>query len=240
MTPCFERSFKEPESNLAYDEALLLEAEKGKIPECVRIWESPTYFVVLGLTSKIKKDVIVSQCRKENIPILRRASGGGTVLQGPGCLNYSLILSTENNEKLKNINSSYRWILKKLQSAIQAKGLSTMYCPISDLSIDGKKFSGNAQIRKKHFLLHHGTILYQFNISQMGMVLCHPPKEPDYRRGRDHRDFITNIPLPRHVITTLITSAFHTTRVLDTGAPKLDLRALIKNKYKNLEWINRF
>src|SRR5262245_12038392 len=81
-----------PAENLACDEALLDESEEHHHGEFLRFWEPTEYFVVVGSSNKIAQEVEVEACRSDNIPILRRHSGGGAVLQGPGCLNYCLIL----------------------------------------------------------------------------------------------------------------------------------------------------
>ena len=63
----------------------------------------------------------------------------------------------------------------------------------TDLAIGGRKFSGNSQRRRKHFLLFHGTFLLNFDLALIGELLRMPSKEPDYRESRKHADFLTNI-----------------------------------------------
>src|SRR5437667_5341974 len=77
--------------NLALDEALLLEAEAGRGGEVLRLWEWSRYAVVLGAGCRLA-EVDEAACAADAVPILRRASGGGTVLLGPGCLCYTLVL----------------------------------------------------------------------------------------------------------------------------------------------------
>src|SRR5690606_18418653 len=90
--------FTKPEENLSCDEVLLDFCESNNGPELLRFWESPSYFVVLGYTKSLQKEVNISECKQQRIPILRRCSGGGTVLQGSGCLNYSLISKIPSEE----------------------------------------------------------------------------------------------------------------------------------------------
>ncbi|HEV3117610.1 MAG TPA: lipoate--protein ligase family protein, partial [Gemmataceae bacterium] len=71
--------------NLALDEALLLEAEAGGA-EVLRFWEWKRPAVVLGAGSRLADDVDEAACHADGVPILRRSSGGGTVLLGSGCL----------------------------------------------------------------------------------------------------------------------------------------------------------
>src|SRR5262245_25566901 len=107
-------SLSTPEENLALDEALLEAMDLAGSAslrlegEALRLWESPRPFVVLGVSRRIAEDVDREACRKDGVPVLRRASGGGTVLQGPGCLNFSLVLSLESRPELLQVAESYR------------------------------------------------------------------------------------------------------------------------------------
>ena len=91
-------SFPLPVHNLACDEVLLNMLEEEAVGEILRFWTSTQYFVVLGSSNNVRDEVDLDACRADGIPILRRHSGGGTVLQGPGCLNFSLILAIDPNE----------------------------------------------------------------------------------------------------------------------------------------------
>src|SRR6266480_945364 len=100
-----------PAENLACDEALLDAAESCSGGEVLRFWESPEYFVVVGYANKVATEVNVATCEARGIPILRRCSGGGTVVQGPGCLSYALVLSIADNAELRNITAANRFIM---------------------------------------------------------------------------------------------------------------------------------
>lgn len=240
MISAFELSFDAPSHNLAFDEAMLIEAESGNVNECLRFWESSSYFVVLGSTCKVKKDIFLSRCKKDNIPVLRRNSGGGTVLQGPGCLNFSLILRLNGRPGLALIKESYRTILMPITRMLIKKGLSVKLFPISDMAVDNKKFSGNAQARKKHFILHHGTVLYGFELEKISKYLRAPCSEPEYRKSRRHKDFIANLALARKDIAQSIRTAFAAKPHKPPPIHGNTLRALIEEKYENKGWIYKF
>src|SRR5262245_61090479 len=104
--------------NLALDEALLLEAEFGRGGEVLRVWEWPTYAVVLGAGGKIADDVDTVACATDGVPLGRRSSGGGTVLLGPGCLLYSLVLRYGLAPELGAIGSAHRWVLGRVADAL--------------------------------------------------------------------------------------------------------------------------
>lgn len=203
-------SFPGPETNLQYDDDLLGRAEKGGGGEVLRFWESPVLFVVLGRTGKQEDDVYGEVCQKDAVPVLRRTSGGGTVLQGPGCLNFSLVLSKERHHELMAIQSSYVFILEKIALALKRLGVDARFRPICDLvtASDDRKFSGNAQRRGRNFILHHGTILYDFQLSLISRYLKIPLKMPDYRSSRPHEQFVSNIGKPVQDIKHAIRDIF--------------------------------
>lgn len=188
-------SFDRPEDNILYDDVLLELAQHETSPEVLRLWESPQYFIVLGRTGKSAEDVYEKLARQDGIPILRRSSGGGTILQGRGCLNFTLILDKRTDPALADIRKSYSMILAKIIAVLKPLGVPAAFRPVSDLVIESseKKFSGNAQRRARNFILHHGTILYDFDISLITRYLTIPRRMPDYRNLRSHSDFLANI-----------------------------------------------
>src|SRR5437868_3728954 len=103
-------AFSTPEENLACDEALLDLCEETGGQEILRLWEPTRYFVVVGYGNKVETEVHVSFCHERAIPILRRCTGGGTVLQGPGLLNYALILGTDASGPCHSISAANKFI----------------------------------------------------------------------------------------------------------------------------------
>lgn len=220
--------------NLALDEALLLEAEEGIRGEILRFWEMPALGIVVGSGGKMAEEVNLAACQAANIPVRRRSSGGGTVVLGPGCLCYSLVLSQENRPYLAGINDSYAWILNRLAESLKD------ICPAkwegsSDLETEGLKFSGNAQQRKRRFFLHHGTLLYNFPIFSICNWLPHPPREPDYRSGRTHESFLRNLPLSRLQLTQRLSRAFSSSIQGASPNPNL-VKNLVNERYSQDSW----
>src|SRR5688500_10069881 len=103
--------------NLALDEALLLQAEAGG-PALLRVWSWPLLAVVLGAGGKVAEDVDDPACQVSGIPLARRSSGGGTVVLGPGCYLYSLVLPYERHRLLTDVRGSYRYILEEIAGAL--------------------------------------------------------------------------------------------------------------------------
>ena len=202
-------TFHTPEQNLACDEALLDWCDQEDGPEILRFWEPSRHFVVLGISNSLESETHPEICRANRIPILRRTSGGGAVLQGPGCLNFSLILKIGDSGPLKSILQTNRHILTRhkevleplLGSAIGIEG-------DTDLTVDRRKFSGNSQRRKKHALLFHGSFLLSMNIKLIEKLLPIPSRQPSYRRNRSHQTFLKNLPLGAALIKEALTNCW--------------------------------
>jgi lipoate-protein ligase A len=227
-----------PAENLALDEALLLDAESGHGNEVLRVWEWPEPAVVLGSGGRIADDVDEAACAADDVPILRRSSGGGTVLLGRGCLLYTLILNYEGDPALREVRPSYRFILGRLVQAL-AEGVGLIEpAGISDLVFAGRKFTGTAQQRKRSFLLHHGTLLYDMDLSLIPRYLREPPRQPEYRAGRPHLAFVGNLPLFRDQIEHRLRHAWGADDPLLVW-PSDEAQRLVTEKYTQREWIWR-
>jgi lipoate---protein ligase len=223
--------------NLALDEALLLRAEEGG-PEVLRVWQWPTPAVVLGAGGILADDVDEARCRADDVPILRRASGGGTVLLGPGCLIYSVVLAFARDPALGELFPSYGYVLERVIEAAGMLGAALDIEGASDLALGGRKISGNAQQRKRTHLLHHGTLLHAFDAAAVAAYLKAPARQPVYRRLRSHGDFLTNLPAGADPLKQALRVAWQAEPKLTIWPQDLVLRLLVE-KYLRPEWIFR-
>ncbi|MFC1549029.1 biotin/lipoate A/B protein ligase family protein [Candidatus Omnitrophota bacterium] len=227
-----------PEKQIALDELLLRKAEAGEMGEALHFWEAKEYYIVVGRACRIEEDCFEESCARDNMKILRRISGGGTVLQGPGCLNYSAILSYENDEGYGSVGTSYKVILKRISDALEEKDFNVEFRTVSDLALDGRKISGNAQARKKKYFLHHGTFLYDFDLDKIPRYLKHPSREPEYREARLHKDFLKNIPMRKEELEDVIKKAFSCGKDIwiPSNEELKNLKLLVKEKYESSNW----
>ena len=233
-------SLPTPEENLACDETLLQLCEEGQGGELLRVWEPARYFVVLGYASKSSAEVNHHFCQQNTIPVLRRCTGGGTVLQGPGCLNYSLILRLDESSPLQSIPETNRFILSRHRAALAALlGAQVEMQGHTDLAIGGLKFSGNSQRRKKLFLIFHGSFLLHLDISLVEKALPLPPRQPAYRGNRSHADFLMNVKVPTQALKEALMRAWNATESL-TQIPLERVTALAQGKYSSAEWNFKF
>jgi len=233
-----EQTLTTLDENLALDEALLLAAEAGGGGEVLRFWEWPAKAVVLGAGGSIAIDVNEAVCREDGVPLHRRASGGGTVLLDRGCLNYTVVLEYTRAAELRDVTASYQWLLGKVRDALRP--VATLeHIGISDLALEGRKVSGNAQQRKSRILLHHGTLLYAFDASTVGRYLNPPERAPTYRAGRDHASFVTNLPADAATLKRLIVAEFAAQPSELSDAVMDRVPALIEERYAKQEWVRR-
>ena len=235
-----ELTLPTPEENLACDEALLDLCEAGGSEELLRLWAPRQYFVVLGYANKAETEVNLPVCRSHAIPVLRRCSGGGTVVQGPGVLNYSLILRINDSGPCHSIPATNQFILERHRDV-----LAGLLCaPVewrgqTDLAIGGLKFAGNAQRRRHRFLLFHGSFLLHLDLSLVEQVLPLPSRQPDYRVNRSHTDFLINLNIPVSAISAALSKAWDATAPL-APIPFDQITFLAREKYCLDEWNLRF
>ena len=243
-------SLRIPAENLALDEALLDAAEAGALGESLRFWESPVHFVVVGYANKISTEVNEAACARLGIPILRRCSGGGTVLQGPGVLNYSLVLRIAEGTPMAGITSANQFIMQRNAEAMTSL-LNTQHATRNtphavqvqghtDLAIGGLKFSGNAQRRKRDHLLFHGAILLNLNLDLLEEVLPMPTLQPNYRAHRSHRDFLTQLSVPTDSVKQALRAAWSANEPLELDsrwpAWHESVSSLVAGKYSAEAW----
>lgn len=233
-------TFLTPQHNLACDEALLHWCEGHDGDDILRFWEPREHFAVLGYSSRIDSEVRLSACRKHRVPVLRRCSGGGAVLQGPGCLNYSLVLRLRNRPLLQDITKTNLFIMERFKQALEPLLAPKIEIQgFTDLAFGAQKFSGNAQYRKRHALLFHGTFLLDFDIALIEKLLPFPSKQPPYRRNRSHEQFLTNLNLPAATIKNALKQAWDACKAL-TNIPSTAIEELVTKRYSSHEWNFRF
>ena len=152
----------EPSYNLALEEYLL---ENCKDNYFLVYKNKPC--IVCGRSQNIFEEINILNANKLNLPIFRRLSGGGTVYHDMGNINFSFIKNYEKNE-------FDDFVLPVIVA------LNKLYIPAikqnkSDIFIDDKKVSGNAQCIKNNRILHHGTLLFNSDLNNLKDVLITNP-----------------------------------------------------------------
>ena len=203
--------------------------------ETLRLWESPQPLVVIGRSSRLESEVDVDACQALGIPVLRRVSGGAAVLAGPGCLMYALVLSYQLRPHLRALSQAHRDVLGTLAAALEGGCRASSAAAPAIWPSRGRKFSGNSARCRRHHLLYHGTLLYDFPLPLIGRCLKMPPRMPEYRAGRPHGGFVANLPLTVEAIRQALVAAW------DAREPCPDWPAartahLVGEKYCRPQW----
>jgi len=249
------------EQNLALDEALLELAHEGlATTACVRTWMAAEPVVVLGSSSRVDEELDSLVCEAAGVRVVRRPSGGATVVLGPGCLMWSVI--TPHPAGVPAVEAIHAAMLDPLAAAINAAlpavahhaGRRVARRGTSDLAISEpegsertrgdsddvpeRKVSGNALRVRRHGVLYHGTLLDSFDLSLVAKVLRHPPREPDYRSRRSHSDFLTNLNLGREALEKIVRAAFNAT-IVERAWPSDRVARLVAERYAAKDWTSR-
>jgi lipoate-protein ligase A len=171
--------FGDPAANLALDEALLRAAP---VKPVVWLWRNPPC-VVVGRGQRVEREVRQDACARDGIPVLRRASGGGTVYHDHGNLNVSLVLPGRADRPLEAIG-------ELMSAAVTGLGLPPR---LGDrgLFIGEAKLCGFAVFRTKTGLLAHSTLLIATAAERIGAYLTGPP--PDSRPLDSHRSAVASL-----------------------------------------------
>ena len=246
-----DKTFASPAMNLAFDEALLLTDSEAlpaqDSPSYLRLWEADKPLVVLGRSSRVEQEMNTKLCREKNIPVLRRVSGGATIVSGPGCLMYAVVLNADQESKSLNVDSAHQYVLGKMVKALRETDQSVKIAGTSDLVVETPqaliKFSGNSVRMVRSRILYHGTILYDFDLPTISALLGTPPRQPDYRQQRSHQEFVGNLNAKRAELVRSIQSVWsHTNGKLDPideiKMNRLISQAekLVEQKYQTDDW----
>lgn len=151
----------DPYFNLALEEYLLREFEE----DCFMLWQNEPC-VVIGRNQNPLVEINYEFVKQNNIKIARRLSGGGAVYHDLGNLNFTFIINDTNND-LRN----YHKFITPIIEVLAKLGVKAEMSQRNDLTINGLKFSGNAQYKNRNRLLHHGTILFSSDLNSVRSAL---------------------------------------------------------------------
>lgn len=155
------------------------------------VWIPETSFVVLGASNNAEDALFVDKTLEDNIRVIKRPSGGQTVMLTPRNLIISVAFHDSASIQPKHI---FKQINALIISSLERSGVSNLNTKgISDIAIGAKKILGSSIYRSKDSLLYHAVLNISEPASTFEKYLKHPTKEPDYRQGRKHSDFVTSL-----------------------------------------------
>lgn len=175
----------DPRFNLALEEYLLI--QRTDLEDIFLLWQDePT--VVVGRNQNTLEEINQAYIEARGVHVVRRLSGGGAVYHDEGNLNFTFIVQDDYRGGF-----DFQRFTRPVIRVLAEMGIQAVDQGRNDITIDGKKFSGNAQVRVKNRLLHHGTLLYSTSIDHM--VAClHVGEEKFVSKGvKSVNSRVTNI-----------------------------------------------
>ncbi|UCF99034.1 MAG: hypothetical protein JSV89_05725 [Spirochaetaceae bacterium] len=166
-----------------------------------RLYEPEQVCVVMGAGRKAEEDVFGLRAEADGVPVLRRRGGGGTVVLSPGQVVLALVTEVDspfqNLAYFRTINHWFRLALQPLGvSGIEDRG-------ISDLAIEDRKILGTSLYRRRKILFYQASLMVDNDLSLFDRYLRFPSRVPDYRLGRGHLEFCTNLRLQGYPLSIL-------------------------------------
>lgn len=172
----------DPYYNLAIEEYIFENCQE----ETFILWQNRPC-VVIGKNQNAFAEIDLSFTKNHNIDVVRRITGGGAVYHDLGNLNFSYI-SPDHNGGIDFAKFTY-----PIVNALRSLNLDAELSGRNDIMINGKKISGNAQFSKNGRVLHHGTILFDSDLSVLSSALHVDPSKISAKAIKSVRARVTNI-----------------------------------------------
>lgn len=228
---------KDPYFNLALEDTILKEYFQEE--PILILWQNANT-IVIGRNQNTLEEINQKKVESDKVNVVRRLSGGGAVFQDEGNLCFTFILKAGKD----NINN-YQLFLKPIIKVLQKLGLNAEFSGKNDIQIDGKKISGNAQYLWNNRILHHGTILFDVDLSKLGQYLNVSPIKIASKAIKSVQARVTNIlPLLSKKITIEEFKNLIAKELIASGDKQVQLpeeyikkaEKLANEKFRTWEW----
>ena len=234
---CIYNTSLDPSFNLAAEEYLLANTDR----DCFMLWRNAPA-VIVGKNQNAHAEINEEYVRENDIAVVRRLTGGGAVFHDLGNVNFTFISCGATNREI-----DFRRFTTPIIEALQTMGVGAEFQGRNDLVIDGRKFSGNAQHIEKDRVLHHGTLLYASEMTDLTRALKVNPLKFQDKAVKSVQKRVTNISshLPEPVpvtefidllMTRIEASAPDAVRSGLTDAEQKAISILAKEKYGSWKW----
>jgi len=189
---CITRHETNPYFNLAAEEYVMDQFDR----DVFMLWRNAPAIIV-GRHQNTLAEINVDYVREHNIPVVRRLSGGGAVFHDLGNLNFTFIAGAAAGNHRNEVD--FRRFTQPILDALCGLGVDARFEGRNDLTIDGRKFSGNAEYIHRGRILHHGTLLFSARMADVAAALRPDPAKFDDKAVKSVRSRVTNISehLPR-------------------------------------------
>lgn len=232
-----QRNHTNPYFNLAAEEYVL----KAFSEDIFMLWRNEPS-IIIGKHQNSLAEINLDFVKKNNIPVVRRISGGGTVFHDLGNLNFTFIRNGED-EKLVN----FRQFTDPIIEVLQSLGLDARFEGRNDITVNGRKVSGNAEHVYKKRVLHHGTLLFSSQLTDLSDALIVSPAKFKDKAVKSVRSRVTNISehltMPMNVLEFKTLIQEHVARKYEDVELKefsdddvIAINQLVAEKYNTWDW----
>ncbi|SHM31389.1 biotin/lipoate A/B protein ligase family protein [Rhodanobacter sp. OK091] len=160
-----------PSLHMALDDVLTHEVGAGRRKPTLRIWEWAAPAVVIGRFQSLRNEVDADAAERYGIEVVRRVSGGGAMFIEPGnTITYS-IYAPQSLIKGLSFQEAYAFFDEWVLQALGELGIKAWYQPLNDITSEGGKIAGAAQVHRGGAVLHHVTMAYDIDAAKMLDVL---------------------------------------------------------------------
>lgn len=180
---CIQDHHTDPYFNLAAEEYVL----KNFSEDCFMLWRNAPSIIV-GKHQNTLAEINIDYVKQNEIKVVRRLSGGGAVFHDLGNLNFTFIVSGEDGNLV-----DFRRFTKPILEVLQKLGVEARFEGRNDLTINGLKFSGNAEHVYRNRTLHHGTLLFSAVMTDLAQALKVNPLKFTDKAVKSVRSRVTNI-----------------------------------------------
>ncbi|QRP62874.1 lipoate--protein ligase family protein [Rhodanobacter sp. FDAARGOS 1247] len=233
-----------PTLHMALDDVLTHEVGAGRRAPTLRIWEWASPAVVIGRFQSLRNEVDAEAAQRHGIEVVRRVSGGGAMFIEPGnTITYS-IYAPKSLVKDLSFQEAYAFLDEWVLEALAELGIKAWYQPLNDITSEGGKIAGAAQVHRGGAVLHHVTMAYDIDAAKMLDVL---------RIGREKLSdkgttsaakrvdpLRSQTGLPREAVIEHMIATFRRLHGLGDGMLRMDeltqAETLAQSKFGSREW----
>lgn len=227
----------DPARNLALEEYLLTRRSE----DVAMVWRNAPC-VIVGRNQNLAAEINHEYLHQQNIPALRRISGGGAVYHDAGNINFSIMRTRQGPLRI-----DYREYLEPIIGFLSRLGITARLEDRSDLMTDAGKISGNAQHHHKQRVLHHGTLLFDTDLAALKSALAPGHDRYTDRATLSRRKPVVNL---RSLLKTDMTSQDFMRRLLThfrdarpgavqtalTLAEQEAVQTIARQRYRSWDW----
>jgi len=185
MTYYIESGETDPCYNLALEQFMFDSLDKSR-SYCM-LWQNHNS-VIIGRNQNTAAEIDAAFVNAHNISVVRRLSGGGAVYHDLGNLNYTFITGAD-----KKTGIDFAAFCEPVQKALVSFGVPAEISGRNDMTVEGKKISGNAQYIKQGRVMHHGTLLYDSDLEMLSKVLKAPDDKMESKGIKSVKSRVANI-----------------------------------------------